>query len=314
MKRKIKQGNTKNITLVVGDMASCYAQRTLYDHLSENPIFNISLREEMHAVSNHNILPSSLLTTEPGFSVGMHHDFPTGKPANVEIDVAILKNCAKPYTEAQKAEIKTKFGIKKDETVITIGYPQTNAQLAKRIFDVFKNTKIFASGTSSCSFENYMSHVTFTGLGLLKQAYAVADIALDGSCIDTSKNRMHNFVEMTEGGPLFFVPPTETRQYGYQTFVDIGIMNICKDAEEIIGRIKTYLENTEPDEHVKKRAEHIQDAREKYLPVIESIILNKLGLADVIESDLTITEINGCTRILHPESNWTDNNVYFDGQ
>jgi len=141
--------------------------------------------------------------------------------------------------------------------------------------------------------------------GVLKDYYAMANVAINAHNLQYTPS-LHNFVEATEGGPLFMVPSTKTAQYGYKQLVNAGAIVECKDLDDLVRKVEGFLRNFEDNTTViEARARHLNLSRENYLPVILAKIMELIG-EDIIppESDLIITQFGGRVRLMHPESSW----------
>lgn len=149
------------------------------------------------------------------------------------------------------------------------------------------------------------------GYGVLKDYFAMADLSLYGENLISREGPMHNFIEATEGGHLFQIPPSYG-QFGLKQLSELGVISQFRDFPSLLEGMVEYAKNFTPsmrETHSAKRAGHLEDTRQRYMPVLAAIIENMLGLKTQIpDTDLEIYENDTGNRkfrrIIHPETRW----------
>jgi len=154
------------------------------------------------------------------------------------------------------------------------------------------------------------------GRGILRYYHALADLSLNGHNLSSSPWRLHNFVEETEGGPHFLVPPDDVRQYGYAQLQEAGVVRECEDFSDLLEKIQEYVALLRSPAsraalrmaHRKARNAHLRKTRKTYMPLLSSCITTMLSdPAELVEAaDLRIERIGNCVRVIHPETVWVD--------
>ena len=320
---------TLNIVFNVGELADLYALRTLYKYLSKKDKthnFEFSFSGNVENQRGRQIIGESNFQykkfLKPDIVVSTYSDMGgrTFGDKRFEIDISILKNCAKPVTIEKKEEILKKYNLKKDKPLLVIGFSNTTSNLERVISGLYNSTNIVLVGNltyNECGLDKKIKDklIYETRHGVLNDYYAVADFAINANNLEVHNRQLHNFIEETEGGPLFLVPPTKTMQYGYDTLVNMGVIIECCDDKDIVKKIKKYVDK-DFSKIKYERQIHISKTRKTYLPWLRSKMIesmeNKLdyktqnpGLAVAVQHNLV--------RVTHPKTVWDitiNNNVY----
>jgi hypothetical protein len=220
------------------------------------------------------------------------------------IDLSILKAAKKPHTNDEKKKILEKYNIKKtDKPLAVIGntyYEETH--LPKIIKGIEKHAQIIISGSNYSSMP-LKEHFQISdiqeigGYGILADLYSIADIAIPFDDARTKRMQpLHNFFEQTQGGPSFFIPPSNKEQYGFKYFKNNELVVLCNHCDEIIDKVRDYASKfTGNKTHKNKWLEHQKMTEETYLPKIKKIV-----------NYLMSTEQNRTKNFQykHPETNW----------
>ncbi|MBI4016328.1 MAG: hypothetical protein HY363_01390 [Candidatus Aenigmarchaeota archaeon] len=326
--------NQQNVILSYQELSDLYAMKTFYEYLKISDIkaritfsgYTAVRDRENEILSDCNgmkwgegsidVIVRTFSDTSQSYGAGY---------VKLGIDAALLKNCVVPMDEKQKQELREKY-VKQNiqgKRIITIGFSpmpvQDKLTLSGRTYHEL--TQIVDTLCTSCFFyfvgdtpqdqipQKYKEHICCVNeQGVLKDFYALADITINARNIERTDKRLNNFVEATEGGPLFMVPSTNTKQYGYKQLVTAEAIKECSDANDIIDKIQQYIiadnENKEVSNEIsKKRAGHLLATRAKYLPIFESYLRELLQIASLKNrTDLKVQSPQ--IVITHPESDW----------
>ncbi|MBI4016330.1 MAG: hypothetical protein HY363_01400 [Candidatus Aenigmarchaeota archaeon] len=138
----------------------------------------------------------------------------------LDIDASLLKNSALQLTKEQKESLRKKHNVVDKNKIAVISYtPASDCHSFKYILE------IIAALRGACLFylvgETKIEHIPFdyreqvfcvNKKGILKDFYAIADVAINAENLHPRDITLHNFVEATEGGPLFMIKPKNTAQ------------------------------------------------------------------------------------------------------
>src|SRR3989344_5689170 len=319
------KSKTKNILLQVRELADLYALKTLYDYLAQNAQEGIVdvrlwLGGDIYSDRSREVLQNIPLKEQAKHSsidtvVSCYSDL--GGSGDVEIDIYLLKNCVVPLSPEEKKELKQKYRVTSQEPVVVISYASPSSEVTKLIETVSKYATVYVVGSGNkedykLSSEAERKVHVVRRHGVLKDYYALADAAINASNLFPSTSPLHNFVEATEGGPLFMAFSTNSAQYGYRQLVEAGAIVECADAEDVATKVKAFLQYFEGKERITKaRARHLAQSREKYLPVIAAQIQRSMGeeVEHYPDTDLIISLEGDKVRMMHPDSNWSSYNA-----
>ncbi|RMF54925.1 hypothetical protein D6745_03740 [Candidatus Woesearchaeota archaeon] len=311
------EARTKNVLFQVRELADLYALKTLYDflseHLPENGLnANLFFGGFINTERAREVLASSPTAEQLNSIdavVGCYSDI--GDCGDLSIDISILKNSVAPLTDEEKTELRKKYDIPSDRPVLVIGYADFSRELARIVEEASKFANVYLVGCVDVESLGLSKKAkrrvrSVQKHGVLKDYYAVADATINAHNISPSSAPLHNFVEATEGGPLFMVPPSDTAQYGYRQLVSAGAIIECDDLDDLIGRVLAHLQHFSGNDYVlEKRAQHLRRTRETYLPVVVAQLRRMLGEdAEVPESDLKIVNRGRGVRLMHPDTQW----------
>ncbi len=315
---------TKNVLLHVKELADLYALKSLYDFLAHQVLsdrlnVNLFFGGSIYSERSREVLTSS--PTQEQFRsasidavVGCYSDL--GREGDLAIDISVLKNSVVPLTDKEKMKLRAKYEIPTDRPVLVIGYADTSSDVARIAEAASKLATVYLVGYGEkddlkLSKEAKKRVHLITKHGILKDYYALADAAVNGRNISYSAAPLHNFVEATEGGPLFMVPSSNTAQYGYRQLVDAGVIVEGKDSNDLISKLTAYLQNFDGSTSMAKaraakaRARHLKHTRETYFPAILAQLRKILGEeAEIPESDILVTDVPNGVRMMHPDSAW----------
>ena len=314
---------TKKIIFEVGELSDAYALKTLYDYLKETEFerkkdvqiyFRASNLKNFSSILNGCIKNESECELGTSLYVQTFSDFSytIHDKNNLLIDASILKNCAMPMKEEDKRKARELLGIKTELPVLVISYAKACWWEVKEfIGKINTNSEIYIiDGFHENSLPANVHSIDIWGM--LRAYYAMADVAVNAANLDNRGHYLHNFIEATEGGPLFMVPPEERyrKQFGYKELSDLGVIRNCECAEDLIEKVSKYLQrlieqiHTENEEHSRKRTKHIVQSREKYLPIIESEIEKMLNNEPSRSGELQIRNQGNERFLQHPETKW----------
>jgi hypothetical protein len=314
----------KKIVFEAGELADAYCLRTLYDALRERNFeerkdvkiyFRVSALNPFSSILKDGPIDESSCELGTSLYVQTYCDFKYKEhdSKNLSIDIAVLKNCALPMSCEEKEKVREILGIETERPVVVISYSKCNLDL---VYSFVNSTQEFSEiylidGHHYNLPKSKNIHVVNLW-GIMKAYYAVADVSVNAKNLVKNDYFLHNFVEATEGGPLFMVPPEEKyqRQYGYKELSELEVIKNCESPEDLTAKVSKYLQRPieqireENEAHCGKRAEHILQTREKYLPIIESEIERMLAGEHSSSREL-IVKNEGNGRILqHPDSWW----------
>lgn len=311
----------KKLLLNVRELADLYALKTLYDYLTDtsfdarlffsgSSIGSERAQQVLQGAKTRSFDGSidavvSCFSDIGGGSVGFGH--------NLEVDIAVLKNCVKPLTEAEKQQLREKYKISSEKPIVVVGYAYSGSALADLVRELAgKATFFFVGSGVHESLKGDNSVIAVTKHGVLKDYYAMADVAINANNLEPTSSHLHNFVEATEGGPLFMVQPQNTAQYGYTQLLCRGVIRTVISFDYLVQAVKAYLQNfRRTSEHSDKRSAHINLSRGLYLPAIASFIDFMLGRTNHLpdSAGLRVEQDGKCTRLVHPSSDWRYNQV-----
>jgi hypothetical protein len=278
----------KTIAFDIRELSETYVLKTLYNYMQEEKFthkicFTGQLGEN-RTEQELNKIPKIYLKEEKTIDqyVGINSDITSDNYypyKSLTIDASILKNCAKPLTSEEISKLKSKYNITTDKPIITTGFSWGNSQEMTIIREFYDKAQIYLVGSISKDFlkkslpDRIVSQLRVINTrGVLKDYYAMADVALTGDNLYETTKHLHNFVEATEGGPLFIIPPTKTKQYGYKELVQTEAIREFKTIRDLVINIESYLKNPNNITHRETRAEHLNNSRKKYLPLIKKLI------------------------------------------
>jgi len=281
-----------------------------------------------------NIQPDyKLYFSRPGLVIQVMSDttedlarYESGPFKTLCVDVSLLKAMRVLPSPSELKRIKKQYGLEAiDESLATMGWLSMHQTLgmdneAKKIVESEKveSARLIRSIAKTAhlivtpprcpypSLKYYklgrqtLSNITeVAGFGNLAKLYAVADVAFSGHNLRIHGGRLNNFFEQSQGGPVFMVPPKNTKQYGYREFVEEGMIKPCKNVEEIIKEGTEFLQELESKPELKARHRqkclaHRRKTRKQFLPEIFERIRY------LLESG----EEKQVYTYIHPESNW----------
>lgn len=328
---------TKKVLLNPNELADRYALKILYDWLT--PLYahrRLERRVQFafyetpgDSPREQEVTGSAKKSADPicDLCIGCYSDVSDGLeypdiartyPENARtlgIDISILKNSAIPLKSETKKSLRTELGIIAGQPVAVISYPNQSVEIGKVINALWPYTNIYILNWSYplCGLlhglpDGAMKKIHFVNeFGILKKYYACADLAFIGSNLAESYSYMHNFIEATENGPLFAIPPM-TRQYGFKELADVGVIRRCNDLDTLLTQSLEFVRHFKDNkEHCAKRSEHIRQTRRKYLPVIGSYVDYMLNMArKPLKSELKAVRFrNGQDiQLCHPSTSW----------
>jgi hypothetical protein len=240
--------------------------------------------------------------------------------SNLHIDLSILKNCVKPLNEDERKQLRERYEIPLEEKILVIGCPSYSSQkgLGNDIVKLAKScsdAEVYLVGTSELGrLEELAPLRRIETRGVLRDYYAMADAALINCNLRKGGNYLHNFIEATEGGPLFLVKPSNTAQYGYKELVEQGVIRELENSNCIIHNVNEYLNSPRGEEIRESRRQHLELSRRKYLKDLHSLMNKILGKEHApFESDLELEfhrrhyDQFDILRVIHPETSWSQN-------
>ncbi len=319
----------KQIQFRAGELADAYALKTLYDYLApKNNELDIFFWETPDFYKSEGILAKRrqnyALNAKTDLYVGCYSDINNGFSKDLSainpdakhlgIDISLLKNAVIPMTRSQKLRLREKYGINSEHPVVVVGYSDRAVNVLEKILGRLGGCANFYLVSVlhlnlGVPREMLKRIHCIQGYGLLKDYYAMADMVLNGDnlFLKTAGMHMHNFVEATEGGPLFIITPPNTSQYGYNEMVSSKVIRAFNDFEELVKEALGYITNFRNNtRHVAARNKHLRKTRGEYLPVIREYIRYMAGFGRTRpESGLRCwqPDINKL-RIRHPETVW----------
>ena len=249
---------------------------------------------------------SDLMRYRDNSSIGGRH---------LAIDLSILKNAVEPMSEQRRRELRAKHRISEERPSITVGFADRDyGDIIPKLINAIEASDVDADWylvNSTCR-----DWLQGTGIhhineyGVLRELYAATDAALMGSNLCQRKAHLHNFVEASEGGPLFLIRPRRQRQFGYRQLKQKNVIREFLDIGDLIESMRAYLLAPARDEHAATRASHLLHTRERYLShigrCIEAILHDEP--LPMHQTNLCITaSLYGNVRqieIQHPETRW----------
>ncbi len=336
---------TKEIAFEPSELADLYCLKTLYDYYMPIKPGSIELyftnedNSEVNRSSLTSLLGKDAIIKEEMMSqafvsvVAYSDNYIYSKrkseskraPHILEIDQLILKNSIEPLTQEEKQQLREKYRIttQKPMTVIWTGRCplEVEDELTEEIaVGLEKHSSVYIFNPSLNLKDNISMYRParkdihyIKKFGILKDFFAMADIAIYSDNLYRQIGPMHNFVEATEGGPLFIIPPSY-KQFGLKSLENEGVVRCFPHFDLLKDTAVQYAKEFSPslkEEHSAKRSAHLNKTRKKYMPVVTSVLENLLYQAEPIQkSDLLIYEepIYGTDkirrRIMHPETRW----------
>lgn len=329
---------TKQVVLRANELADLYGLRTLYDYLQEIK-FEADITFSGHPdlldkprarELTENCQVTQDLSTHSDLAIWVYSDITSGSQFSadknvLELDLTILKNCVLPMTAKQKTRLKKKYDITYDQPVLVLSYPEKNGELEQRVIETLQDKcqiyvigELFRNNNRVCPCGDkwkckHKSNLTLSDsvkfidqYGVLKDYYAMADAALNAVNLKVHYAPLHNFVEATEGGPLFMAPTKRGKQYGYKQLCERKVIRELSCIDEILEAVQEYIKNPEQEKHAEQRAQHLKETREKYLPAIVEQMTRSLRTPNRTRG-LNISRQTKIT-ISHPDTDWS----YYD--
>ena len=309
---------SQRATLEVRELADLYALKTFYDYLqnTHDPL-EVAFRGNLDSERSKRVLSGAKVNSledKVDVCVGAFSDISTCPSiGQVLVDITVLKNCSPALNDSEINELKREYGVPSDLPVVVIGFGNTHdANVRSAVKSLVPHSRVYVVGSGDKSSldisEEFSDRVhVVTKHGVLKDYYAVADVALNAHNLRRGTSPLHNFVEATEGGPLFMVPSSNIAQYGYKELVDSRVIRECDSLDDLLEKVKEAIVKRDFGfAHRSSRKVHINKTREKYLPAIVKII------NDVIEgrspnsydTDLEIESSSGGFLVRHPITSW----------
>ena len=302
------------ICLVANELADAYALSTLYNFLEEINFpakfsfcykkFDSATKHVIEDLDYHDFLYHRGL--QPLIVQG-YSDI-SGKlvsKGQVSIDLAVLKSCAIPISEERRERLS--------KPVIVVGYSNcaNDDHIRKIASQLCGDAKIFFIGGVWDFWVKKLAEKGEVGIinefGVLKNYYAIADVAIFGSNLIRNFAHLHNFVEATEKSPLFLLTPINQSQYGYKQLRDVGVVREFDSLDKLILGVKSYLANPNSEEVRRARQEHIMQTRVKYLPDIARFLGKILGInQEPLTSDLLVKIEDNGAKVFNIETAWED--------
>ncbi len=307
------------ITLTTRELADTYALRTLYDCLKEEEFdADLFFREQDLGPRCREIITGCPII-DPYCPRNIHANICVYSDlsrtarrgnTNLEIDISILKNCAKPTTPEEKEQLRKKYDVPSDKPVLVIGYASSGLSVDTLIEALAAHTHIYTIGSLSRTTLPRLpedAHVEcVTRVGVLKDYYALADVAVNAENLFANGNQLHNFIEATAGGPLFMIPlMAPPQQYGYKELVQKKVIRESQTLEKLIQKIKQYISSPNPEKYQRTRNNHLQETRHTYIPLIIEYLDYLLGRRHFPpRSHLHVEKGSTTLRITHPDTDW----------
>ncbi len=294
-----------------GELADIYALRTLYDYVASQSldvqlVFDGGGRHGHLSTRQEEVLRGVPISDSgrADLRVSTISDIRSGgRAGDLLVDIAILKNCAVPLSEEEKRALRAKYSVPSDLPVVVVGFAYPSSELSDLVGSLQDRARIYLVGHADAPGSANENVVVVAKHGVLKDYYALADAAVNAENLRHTSRPLHNFVEATEGGPLFMVP-SDCAQYGYLQLVRAGVIRECYSFKGLLEQLSAYLRNPDRATHVERRSAHVAITRHAYLPVILSHIRNLLGQGQPLPSDLIVESGNFGTRLMHPDSRW----------
>ena len=312
---------TRTVLLESDELADAYALKTVYDYLKFNR-FEERNNVEIAFTQNSSEFSKTALKDCEFYERDISSDDLLIRPCSdiskssidycldLKIDVSILKNCAMFLSSEEKLRLRWKYKLETEKPVLVVGYADVNAENVKKLVREVRDLSDVHLLFSNNPFKLAGSH-SIKKYGVLKEYYAMADASVNAANLVMNQDVMHNFIEATEGGPLFMVPPTKEyrRQFGYKQLSKNKVIRNCRSFDDLLNKLTVYLDRPleeileEKREHLGKRANYLMRMRRKYLPELESMIEKILNeKAKTLKSGLIIE--NNQYLLRHPETDW----------
>jgi len=310
------------------ELADVYALNTLYDYLISDETYNISFRTTHDPNQDKRIHPGAKIQDRYHLKngVSMFSDI-SGlcfADRSLKVDISILKNCVKPKTKEEKAAIRDKYRIPQGKPIVVMSYSEAFGMeyaLAHTLKGLATLVVVSKGESNEDVFfqadpNKHLTPLSSCGVmhlgqqGILKEVYATADAAVNCQNLSAeNESLLHNFVEATEGGPLFMVRPKRTRQFGYAELTESGVIRSARNYSDMVDELMYFLRNFNgTHEHNEHRAAHLEATREKYLPVIFQYMRHLFSGGAEPETDLIATKTRGYGRpridLKHPSTDW----------
>lgn len=315
----------KQVIFQARELADVYALKTLYDCVrgslgdadlffrgsvddarSKEVLQGCKTQEESYGYSiDSSVRREGGLVITPVSDIGSY----AGGSATLQVDITLLKNMAVPLSLEEKRMLRARYGVPQDRRVVVIGYASGTAQERDIIHSLPKDVTVCLVGNGNPRLlETDRDVRVVKKQGVLKDFYAMADAALNAHNLSASQSPLHNFVEATEGGPLFMIPSTNSAQYGYRELCRRGVVREGLTLDNIVEQLNAYLSNPNRAEVTEKRRGHLEATRSRYVPVIVAYSHVLLGdsTSQIPQSDLKVTrEGRGqVVMLMHPETSW----------
>ena len=257
--------------------------------------------------------------------LGGYSDVSGSDLSNIEIDLSVLKNCVEPLSESERNQLREANGISLEKKVLVIGCPSGSgnvnfeSDLIKLTKALSSETEIYLVGTIDQGLSEKLSPIKKVETrGVLREYYAMADVTSINCNLRREGYYLHNFIEATEGGPLFLVPPEAhyKTQFGYKELVDKGVIRELECLDHLICKVSEHLNSSQGEKLRELRREHLTHCRKTYLKDLHSLINKLLGKEHApFESDLEIESgssfyQSNILRLIHPQTNWSQINTH----
>jgi hypothetical protein len=239
--------------------------------------------------------------------------------ANLFIDLSILKNCVKPLIEDERNSLREKHNISLEEKVLVIGFPGTirDSGCEEKIMQMLPYLSSIANVYLIGNSENfiYLDRLhsgpvnVVSKQGVLRDYYAMADVALIDKNVFPRASTLHNFIEATAGGPLFLVPPIDVskRQYGYKQLIEREAIREVREYD-LVAAVEQYFKAPEGEKIREQRRQHLEESRQLYLPDLERLLKRILKISnEPFQSNLEFDSIllsQNMFKVFHPETYW----------
>lgn len=322
----------QEVGMYIAELADLYAGKTLARYLRElDPNVRIYFASnfqdpyKIECLGNEDFrlkekLDSHLGGLEISFISDIRSSPNMPETTGLGIDISLLKNAAYPYTEEEKSKLRIKHGIPLDKKILVAGElkdERTVLGLVKR----FEGTVVVNNLIMPYMEETRQAYgdeklIACEGYGKLKELFACADVAIHGHMIEPQRRPMHNFVEASEGGPLFLSVTANPCQFGYKFLVKSKVLREGLGREDVVESATYYgnnLSEEDKKQHTSRRNAHLQNTRDLFIRPIAELILNYTGsfTTDAISQKGLATNLRqGCLSVMHEETSW--NYVVYD--
>ncbi len=318
----------KKVILMPYELADAYALKTLYDYITSKSADTRFASAFLHKTNTDSRTKELLRHTaqdgddNTNLYVTCYSDinkFPYDpfSAASLNVDICLLKNAVTPLSKEQKNALRNKYKIPLKQPLAVISYVNSveHPDIRQLVKALAKDSLVCLVGEfSPFGLMKTPGFRPVTEHGVLKDYYAMADLAVNAANLQVDYKNMHNFVEATEGGPLFMVEPYYTGQYGYRELVSVGAIRKCNNLDDIINKAVKHLKAFSGNDCIlEARSRHLEHCRQTYLPVIYNTILYILGeLPTSPKSDLKCEQRHRWNNLpepkklnlVHPDTNW----------